>query len=293
VAVAAAGPAELGSRIGRYCKLCELEDFADAELRALIREAFAYRAEKVGPAFPSGYEYRKYWEVALSLRAFRAFGLLDGEREFLGVGAGAEATMFWLTNHARRVFATDLYLDQEEWIAKTPATMLSDPTILADPSPFASCPWNPRRLVVQHMDGRELRYEHESFDGVFSSSSIEHFGELDDVRQALAEMERVLRPGGIAALSTEYRLGGELRSLPGTLMFDAPELLSLLAEPSWELVEPLRVEVSEATLAGVVDFDEAAADLRAGRDWSRYPHIVLTAGVTWTSAHVVLLKSTS
>jgi hypothetical protein len=55
------------------------------------------------------------------------------------------------------------------------------------------------------------------------------------------------------------------------------------------------VEVSEATLAGVVDFDEAAADLRAGRDWSRYPHIVLhhTAGVTWTSAHVVLLKSTS
>ena len=36
------------------------------------------------------------------------------DAEVLGVGAGNEPTVFWLTNHVRRVFATDLYL-AEGW----------------------------------------------------------------------------------------------------------------------------------------------------------------------------------
>jgi hypothetical protein len=39
------------------------------------------------------------------------------------------------------------------------------------------------------------------------------------------------------------------------------------------------------------DYDEAVADVKAGRDW-RFPHLVLHhgLGVTWTSVHVVLRK---
>jgi hypothetical protein len=142
----------------------------------MIREAFANQAERFGPTFPAGVEYRKYCEVAMSLRALRDFGALAPTSEVLGVGAGAEATLFWLTNHVRRVVATDLY--DGEWGEQAPKQMLSNP------GRFAPCPWNPARLVVERMDALDLRYGDSSLDGVFSSSSIEHFGDHDDVHRA-------------------------------------------------------------------------------------------------------------
>jgi SAM-dependent methyltransferase len=221
----------------------------------------------------------------MSLRSLRHLGALSPDAELLGVGAGAEATIFWLTRHVRRVFATDLYIDNEEWASQAP------PGMLLDPVPLATCDFEPRRLVAQHMNALDLRYEDESFDGVFSSSSVEHFGDVAAVRRAFEEMHRVLRPGGVVALSTEYRVAGE-GSLPGTLLFDAYELESLW-QGLFELVEPLDLELSRETQSVIVDFDEAAADVRAGRDWSRYPHLVLRhelLGVTWTSVHVALRK---
>jgi SAM-dependent methyltransferase len=266
------------------CKVCEIEDFADPELRELMVDAFAKRAERFGPSFPKAVEYRKYWEVAMTLRALRDLAVLRPDAELLGVGAGPEATIFWLTRHARRVFATDLYIDNEEWATQTP------PGMLLDPGQFASCEFEPRRLVVQHMDALDLRYEDESFDGVFSSSSVEHFGDLTQVRRAFAEIHRVLRPAGIAALSTEFRIAGT-ESLPGTLLFDEAELRSLW-DGLFELTEPLDLSLSRATRRGTIDFDTAAADVRAGRDWSHYPHILLSyqGRVTWTSVHVTLRK---
>src|SRR5215207_5269253 len=106
-------------------------------------------------------------------------------------------------------------------------------------------------------------------------------------------MRRVLKPGGIAAVSTEYRISGGLTELPGILLFDETELHAVFEADGWSLVEPLALRVSERTLRGAVDFDEAAADVRAGREWSRHPHLVLrhSLGVTWTSVHVVLRRS--
>jgi hypothetical protein len=166
----------------RFCKLCELEDFADVQLRTLIRSAYASHKELFGGDFPSGREYRKHWEVAMSLNTLRELGALGDKSELLGVGAGAEATIFWLTNHSRRVFATDLYVDDDSWGEQSP------PAMLRDPSPYATCSWNPRRLVVQQMNALDLRYEDASFDGVFSASSIEHFGDYAEVRKGIAEI---------------------------------------------------------------------------------------------------------
>jgi SAM-dependent methyltransferase len=278
-------------RLG-YCKLCELEDFSDPELRELIRDVYASDREHFGdPDFPAGREYRKYWEVAMTARALREFGALRDGAEVLGVGAGHEATIYWLTRHTGRVVATDLYDQEDSWSESD-----SGSEMLRDPGRYWDGPWNPERLEVRSMSGLELAFEDESFDAIFSSSSIEHFGGWTDVRRSIEEMYRVLRPGGIAALSTEFRLEGRRMGMTGALMFNEAELRAMLLDGLWwDPATPLDIRISEETLAQPVLFGEALEDSRKGlRGWSQYPHIVLREGaLLWTSVHVALIKSAS
>lgn len=271
-----------------HCKLCEVADFQDPELRGLIREIFTDELEQFGPSFPDGREYRKHWEIAMTVRALREAGSLTSDAEVLGVGAGREATIYWLSRHVRRVFATDLYLSQDIW-----SEFDSDADMLIDPGRHWAGEWNPRRIVVQHMDALELRYEDESFDAVFSSGSIEHFGGHEEVRTSAREMNRVLRPGGVAALSTEFRLEGPAPGLPGILMFDRNELIELLIEDvGWEPMSELDTSISDETLSTVTDLAAAVTERRAGRrEWSVYPHIVLRhEGLLFTSVHLAFRK---
>jgi ubiquinone/menaquinone biosynthesis C-methylase UbiE len=56
------------------------------------------------------------------------------------------------------------------------------------------------------MDDTQLEFPSDSFDIVFSFSLIEHFGRKNysSALKSLKEMERVLKPGGIAIVATEY-----------------------------------------------------------------------------------------
>jgi SAM-dependent methyltransferase len=269
-----------------HCKLCNVEDFAEPGLRGLIRDIYPEELARTGAEFPSGREYRKHWEVAMAARALGELGALHEDAELLGVGAGTEATSFWLTRFVRRVFATDLYLQPGDWTRDAVAGML------AEPGQFAKGPWNPRRLVVQHMNGLDLAYDDDSFEGIYSSSSIEHFGEMPDIRRAVGEMFRVLKPGGVLTVSTEYRLAGPPPGLPTIVMFDEAELRGLFDGFDWEFVSTPDFTLSGRTRDSAVPFAEAAEDVIAGRsDWSRYPHIVLSEGEhVWTSVHVALRK---
>jgi SAM-dependent methyltransferase len=273
-----------------HCKLCELSDFQDPELRELIRDVYASDREAFGdPDFPTGREYRKYWEVGMTLRSIRALGALRDDARVLGVGAGHEATVYWLTQKVGRVIATDLYETEDVWSETD-----SGATMLSDPGRFWDGEWNPGRLEVRHMDALELDFEDESFDAIFSSSSIEHFGEFADVRRSVEEMFRVLRPGGVAALATEFRLEGPEIGWPGLLRFDEPELRALLLDGLWwDPATPLETHISDETLASPVRMEDALADIEAGRKgWSQYPHIVLSEGeYLWTSVHIALVKS--
>jgi SAM-dependent methyltransferase len=222
----------------------------------------------------------------------------------LGVAAGIEETIFWATNRARRVLATDRYLEPAGWDDDAPQAMLERP------GDYAPCPWNPERLVVEHMDALELNYEDESFDGAFCSSSIEHFGGRAELAQALGELYRVLKPGGIASLSTEYRLRGPGPGLPGTLLFDARELVELVVDAQpWKPVQPIELGLSERTRGSAIPLaDEFRAwgrclgvsEAEAGPSPCvspvrplrlRRPHILLEEGdYTFTSVHLALRK---
>ena len=68
-----------------------------------------------------------------------------------------------------------------------------------DLSPYAVQNAQQRGLKAQLVDGIKLPYESDSFDAITAWNLIEH---VDDVRVALAEWRRVLRPGGILAVDT-------------------------------------------------------------------------------------------
>jgi ubiquinone/menaquinone biosynthesis C-methylase UbiE len=197
-------------------------------------------------------------------------GKLEGETEVLSVGAGHEEVLFWLCNRVRRVVATDIY--GEGGFADREA----DALMLTDPSAYAPYPYREDRLEVRKMDARELEFEDESFDVVFSLSSIEHFGSPRDIARASSEVGRVLKPGGYAFIATEcfirrHPLNSKLvqtairivtlgrhcekatpvrRSID---VFTPNELHSRIVRPSGlRLVQPIDLTLSAATQENVV-----------------------------------------
>lgn len=287
----------------RYNKACEFEDFSDPELLPIIRDVFRHEISRFSPEFPDGAEYRKYWEVAMAVRSLRDFGALNPDAVVLGVGAGTEATMYYLSEHVRQVFATDLYMSPGMWNRFAPGFMLVEPEAAA-PYPF-----DIRRLVVQHMDGCYLRYPSDTFDGVFSSSSIEHFGDLRSISSAAYEMGRVLKPGGVVSLSTELCLSGLQNehgpNLGNIQLFSVPELRKHIAEASGlDFVDVLDTRMSDRTMQSrraLSAYVEDQARQTTGNEryprtgeirWSHYPHLVLEdQGHVFTSVHLTLCKA--
>lgn len=282
-----------------FNKVCEIEDFSSPDLVPVMREVCAYKMARLSDDFPKGVEHRKDWEVAMAVRSLQEFGALHPQARILGVGAGTEDTVFFLTRHTAQVFATDRYLSPGAWRPLAPLSMMVEPDLIA---PFD---YDPNRLVVQHMDGRALRYPDDTFDGIFSSGSIEHFGGLVDVAAAAFEMGRVLKPGGILALSTEFRLSGP----PGgvgweglTLVLSEENVRRYVVEASGlELVDDLRTEVSEATLTTPRDLTLVLTDhlqrvaakggVEEYAEWD-FPHLILVqGGYVFGSVHLTLRKT--
>ena len=69
----------------------------------------------------------------------------------------------------------------------------------------------------------------------YSLSSIEHFGGFDGASQTMREMARVVKPGGVLALATEYVLSGP----PHEETFQPEEIHALIRESGLQLVEPI------------------------------------------------------
>jgi SAM-dependent methyltransferase len=81
----------------------------------------------------------------------------------------------------------------------------------------------PRTLNIKVMDATKMSFADASFDVVYSHSVFEH---IIEVRQALSEVKRVLKPGGVAFIAIHLWtaddgshdpgiLSGERRGLPG------------------------------------------------------------------------------
>lgn len=172
---------------------------------------------------------RKEWEVYEAMRILRDYGAVHSQARILIPGAGMEPTIWMLSTEVSEVIALDLYENAGMWSDAAPSEMLTDPGKFA-PSGIA---YDAARISVVHGDMLDLsRFESNSFDGICSLSSIEHVGNTKDVQQAASEIGRVLKPGGIAAIATEYRCHGDGTGWDGVLLFDSIEIDRVIVKPS-------------------------------------------------------------
>ncbi len=267
-----------------YNKLCELEDWNDSEYSEAMRSILPYFLEMF-PDYPNGYEHRKHWEYAQIFLGLRGLGALEPDAFILSVGSGNEEPVFYLTNFVRWVFATDIY-GTGQFITKE-----ADENMLTNPDFHGRCPYNRNRLVVQYMNALDLRFEENTFEAVYSSSSIEHFGGIEGAVKSLREIQRVLKIGGIAAITTECIVNGApTLSQPGLELFTPQDIEKLRdAIQNLELIEPIRFDISERTLARPIKLAKAIADAQRGH--TDYPHVILEMdGRLWTSISLFFRK---
>ena len=200
--------------------------------------------------------HRKIWEFNHTLYGLRTLRRLAPNSTALGIGCGHEELMYFLANRIARVVATDLY--EGSYLGGE-----SDADVLDHPDKYA--PFNYRRdhLEVRRMNGLALDAPEAAFDFAFCLSSIEHFGSVADKRRAFAEMFRVLKPGGVAMVTTEVVLN---RLGRGAQYFHRDTLAALVSDAGFTLDRP--------------------ADLCVEREYAT-PPLALPMG-TFTTPHVVL-----
>jgi len=219
--------------------------------------------------------HRKSYEWTQLLFGLTRLGTLGDHVSVLSVGAGHECVLYWLANHAGRVVATDLY--EGRWQER--GAKEGDAGVIERPEEFAPFPYRQERLTFQRMDGRMLEFPDAEFDVVYSLSSIEHFGGYEGARSSVLEMARVLKPGGVLAVATEYILAGP----DSPEAFQPKDIRRLFDVPGLSLVDSLDESVYRR-------YDTAVVDLNKNMD--QRPHMVVEIdGTRFTSVMVFLKKA--
>lgn len=170
--------------------------------------------------------HRRYWEWAQVAYGLDSLGVLENRSRGLGIGVGNEPLIFYFATRAGEIVAVDKY--RASWARDGQA----NPSMLREPERFSPIPFPRERLRVLRMDALRLEFPDASFDFLWSVGSIEHFGssipkhafrlacrslgmkklamryDHMGASQTVREMARVLKPGGIAAITTECILNG-------------------------------------------------------------------------------------
>lgn len=177
-----------------------------------------------------GVNHRKDWEIEIALKTLHDLGGAHPNANILGVGAGTERTIFELANaqSAALVTASDIYNDAGDWDGWHGKKFLRNPHAFAP----EGLPYDPKRVAVMHVDMCDMPYDDEVYDGIFSSGSIEHVGDYAKIAKAAKEIGRVLKKGGIASISTEFRVRGEGWGWANVVLFSPDEIMRYIVEPS-------------------------------------------------------------
>ena len=167
--------------------------------------------------------HRKQWEFAIIFDRLQKAGVLREDATGISFGAGRELLLYSVSNHVGRIWATDIYSATTIWPDARTGDL--DEFVRGSP-PFAA---RLDRLFAKSMDMRQIEFDDETFDFAYSSSAVEHIGGWEAFRTHLAEVKRVLKPGGIYVMTTDISYGPALHE-PGNFKFDADGLQWWLQE---------------------------------------------------------------
>jgi SAM-dependent methyltransferase len=225
---------------GGFNRLCSVEDWQNKEFRAALFD--------LGKQTSVALIHRKDWEWAQGVMAMKKFAKLDENSIAIGVGSGTEPVPFYLANNIKHVYATDLYGQNQAWNRAAPSDFLKYPERY---SPFE---YKKGALTVLNMDGTCLDFSADTFDIAFSFSSIEHFGgkRHSGALAAVREIQRVLKPGGLAVIATEYIINNKNHYEFFNRHTIYSDLICKLEKLG--LVEPLDLRISTSTLNCIIDF---------------------------------------
>jgi SAM-dependent methyltransferase len=262
--------APAAARIPRDVQLCELANPAkwdNPEWVSGLRSLASAPIEKAQM-------HRKAYELAQTIFGLRRLGKITESTSVLSVGAGHEPILYWLANHVGRVVATDLY--EGAW--QSEFAREGTPEVLADADRFAPFSYRKDRLTFLRMNGAALAFRDHSFDVVYSLSSIEHFGGVEGARRSVTDMARVLKPGGVLALATEWCVRGTAAGE----VFSPEQVRRIIDHPSLHLVQPIDDRVWDR-------YEMEPVDLRVDR--FQTPHMLLKHDDSiFTSVFVFLEK---
>lgn len=259
-------------KVAGLCEVTNPARYFDEEWLALHNDLDRYAVDKHCFKNFSGAVHRKGWEWTHCLYGLRQLGMLKPEHRAVGIGAGREPVIYYLADHIAHVTATDLY-GEAAW--SSGGGKESDLALIEESKKFCPSSVDFSKITFENQDGTNLLFADNSFDFAWSLSSIEHFGGHGAARQAIQEMGRVVRPGGIVAVATEMLMLEE-HSHPD--YFTRSEIATELVKPCTKL-----------ELAGDINFDTLTFEYLVDSICMPYldrerRHVVLNDGnVQWTS----------
>ncbi|MEM1109173.1 MAG: class I SAM-dependent methyltransferase [Planctomycetota bacterium] len=237
-----------------------------ADAREVINGGRSGFASAMPPGLAYRHGLRKWWEWDAIARSCEALGVLHETCDAVGLGVGAEPLMFYLAQRCRSVVGLDRYADDSGWRE----ARFAGPDLIYEVSPVDY----PRdRLRVIDADMRRLPLGDESCDLVWSCSSVEHVARPAELLEVFREVHRVLRPGGVAVITTEYALLETPYLMPGVLAWDAGLMAWLRAAMpgfAWEGPTDLSYEALHPGNAPVPRRDLWQLEQRSDRPWDGF-----------------------
>ena len=202
--------------------------------RLLVTPPLQAWAKRLGET--AGHMHRKVWEWCFICEARRERGMLKAGKSGLGCGVGDEPLASMFASCGATVLATDLHRDAANVAGWTRGAQHASTRASLNRRKLCPSDLFEQRVAFESADMNAIpaRY-HGRFDFVWSAGALAHLGSLEKGVRFVLESARCLKPGGIAAHTTDFNVSsnGETIEEGGTVLYRRRDLEGLIARV-WE-----------------------------------------------------------
>jgi hypothetical protein len=232
---------------------------------------FRIYAQEMGEEFRL---HRKLWEFCVIAREYNC-----SPGYALGFGVGKEPLGTWIAAQGGAVTVTDRPDVTPEWTDTGQHSL--DLRASYQEIPGLSYEDYSRAAIFRPVDmnviPEDLLQGH--FDFTWSCGSFEHLGGIDQGIEFFCTQMRALRPGGLAAHTTEFNLGEHALNTPTLCLFQPEDLKRLEA----------RLAAQGDALYYDLTMGDEPEDLHVDKDPYGLPHLKLEIGGRWQTTSILLV----